>query len=93
MTTGPMQPDQSVLERLIRIETKLDDSRTADQDHEVRIRQLEAERHPDHELRLTDHETRMRGLEQFRWKLAGAYAMGGLVGGLVGAVAGPLIGH
>lgn len=89
----PPSGDMETLVRLIRIETKLDDSRKADADHEARIRQLEAERHPDHEHRLTDHEVRMRGLEKFRWQLAGAYAAGGIVGGVLGSLVGPLLGH
>lgn len=91
MTTGPIAADQlALLERLIRIETKLDDSNRYDADHETRIRQLESERHPDHESRLTDHETRLRRVERSVWIAAGAAAAGG---GLLGSFLGPLIGN
>jgi hypothetical protein len=82
------QHDPNVLERLIRIETKLDDSRHSDADHEARIRALEAERHPDHESRLNDHETRLRRAERSLWIAAGAAAAGG---GVLGSMLGPLI--
>ena len=89
-TPAPFAPDQlALLERLIRIETKLDDSRNYDADHETRIRQLESERHPDHESRLNDHETRLRRVERSVWIAAGVAAG---AGGLLGSIVGPLIG-
>lgn len=91
MTAAAIPPSElALLERLIRIETKLDDSRSADADHENRIRQLESERHPDHETRLGDHETRLRRVERSVWIAAGACAA---AGGVVGSIVGPLIGH
>jgi hypothetical protein len=93
MTTGPVQippGDLALLERLIRIETKLDDSRSSDADHETRIRALEQERHPDHERRLNDHETRLRRVERSVWIAAGACAA---AGGVVGSIVGPLLGQ
>lgn len=79
----------ALLERLIRIETKLDEGKHSDLDHEARIRQLEAERHPDHEVRLNDLNTRLRSVERAVWIAAGvAAALGGAVGGIVG----PMIG-
>jgi hypothetical protein len=84
-------PDQqfALLERLIRIETILNEGKHSDLDHEARIRQLESERHPDHETRLTDLNTRLRSVERAVWVAAGvAAALGGAVGGIVG----PMIG-
>jgi hypothetical protein len=69
---------EPVIERLVRIETKLDISNTTN--HE-RV-SLEDARH-------NDHETRIRRLERSWWMLAGAAATGG---GLVGSLLGPLIG-
>lgn len=95
MTTVPIPggvpADQiALLERLIRIETKLDDSHNSAADHEVRIRALEAERHPDHETRLNDHENRIRRVERSVWIAAGACAA---AGGVLGSLVGPLIGQ
>jgi len=78
-----------LLERMIRIETKLDEGNATRTDHESRIRKLESERHPDHEVRLTDLNTRLRTVERAVWIAAGiAAALGGAVGGIVG----PMIG-
>lgn len=79
----------ALLERLIRIETILNEGRHSDLDHEARIRALESERHPDHETRLTDLNARLRTVERAVWVAAGvAAALGGAVGGIVG----PMIG-
>lgn len=87
---APQPFDAGTLERLIRIESKLDDQRHMDADHEARIRALEAERHPDHELRLADHETRIRRMERSVWIAAGAAAAGG---GILGSFLAPLLGQ
>lgn len=79
-----------VLERLIRIEQLVNPLHTQDADHEARLRALEAERHPDHELRLNDHETRLRRAERSLWIAAGAAAAGG---GILGSIVGPLLGQ
>jgi hypothetical protein len=73
-----MTEDTSVLERLVRIETKLDIARQAE---DSRVK-LEDERHG-------DHESRIRSLEKYRWLMAGAAAAGG---GVVGQLIAPLIG-
>lgn len=79
----------ALLERLIRIETILNEGRHSDLDHEARIRVLESERHPDHETRLMDLNSRLRTVERAVWVAAGvAAALGGAVGGIVG----PMIG-
>lgn len=89
MTAMPTPPDQlALLERLIRIETKLDDSRTDFNDHESRIRQLEAERNPTLDHRVSDHETRLRRVERSIWMASGVV---GLTGAVLGSVLGPLI--
>lgn len=90
MTTAPMSPgsgELALLERLIRIETKLDESRGSETDHEARIRTLEQDNTPGGHH---DHETRIRRLERSLWLMAGAAAAGG---GIVGSIIGPLIGH
>lgn len=90
MTVGPipMQPsDIALLERLIRIEAKLDESRGAETDHEARIRALEQDNTPGGHQ---DHETRIRRLERSVYLIAGAAAAGG---GIVGSIIGPLIGN
>lgn len=88
MTTTPIPADQlALLERLIRIETKLDESRTSETDHESRIRTLEQDNTPGGHQ---DHETRIRRLERSVYLIAGAAAAGG---GIVGSILGPLIGH
>lgn len=92
MTTAPVpipppSHDFALLERLIRIETKLDESRGAETDHEARIRTLEQDNTPGGHQ---DHETRIRRLERSVWVMAGAAAAGG---GIVGSIVGPLIGH
>lgn len=87
MTTMPVSADQiALLERLIRIETKLDDSNRSDLDHEARIRALEADSHPGGHQ---DHESRIRRLERSVWVAAGAAAAGG---GLIGQLVAPMIG-
>lgn len=83
-------PLMIVLERLIRIEQLVNPLHTQDADHEARLRALEGERHPDHELRLNDHETRLRRAERSLWIAAGAAAAGG---GILGSIVGPLLGQ
>lgn len=87
----PPNGDQSfaLLERLIRIETILQEGKHSDLDHEARIRALEGERHPDHELRLQDHETRLRRVEKSVWVAAGFSAA---LGGTAGAVLAQFLG-
>lgn len=41
-----MAPEREVLDRLVRIETKLDGALLAESDHELRLRVLEARRWP-----------------------------------------------
>lgn len=87
--SGPGIPpsELALLERLIRIEAKLDESRGSESDHEARIRALELDNTPGGHQ---DHETRIRRLERSVYIIAGAAAAGG---GLVGSIIGPLIGH
>lgn len=83
IATGDPGP---VIERLIRIETKVDVVNTNSADHEARLRVLEADNTPGGHL---DHETRIRRLERSVWLLVGAAsAGGGVVGSLVGALLG-----
>lgn len=90
MPANPPSVEGVVLERLIRIETLLTTVHSQDADHEARIRALEGERHPDHELRLNDHETRLRRAERSLWIAAGFAAAGG---GVLGSIVGPLLGQ
>lgn len=69
-------PDREVLDRLVRIETKIDLSISRVDDHETRLRRLE-------KVRGDDHETRLRRLERVLWVAAGAAAAGG---GIVGSI-------
>lgn len=39
-----------------------------------------------HDNQLADHETRIRGVERFMWKVGGAAALGGALAGFVTAV-------
>lgn len=80
-----------VIERLIRIETKVDVSITTQVDHEGRIRALETDNvHGGHQ----DHEARIRRLERSMWLLAGAgTAAGALAGTLGGSIIAPLLAH
>jgi len=63
-----------VIERLIRIETKVDIAINTQQDHGDRIRALEIDNTPGGHA---DHETRIRRLERSMWLIAGAAAAGG----------------
>lgn len=100
--TVPAEQLPGLIERMIRIEAKLDTYNQNHADHEGRIRLLEEKsgkvdviegRLSSGATTFADHETRLRGLEQFRWKQAGAYAVVGIVGGALGSIVGPLIGH
>lgn len=42
---------------------------------------------------LTDHETRIRLLERFRWTIAGLATAGGVIAGYVGYLVGGHVGH
>jgi hypothetical protein len=102
--TLPAGEPSALIERLIRIETKLDVSNTTQLDHEGRIRSLEIDNtpggHQDHEARLRriedevppgsrkDLEIRVRRNERALWIIAGAAAAGG---GIIGSILGPLI--
>lgn len=70
--------DDGSLERLVRIETKLD---IANDSNLARVK-LEDERH-------SDHEVRIRRIERSMWILAGAAAAGGSV---IGSLIAPLLG-
>ena len=94
MTAVPQPGELALLERLIRIETKLDDARLDQADHEQRIRQLETpHQHHGLDVRINDHENRLRGLEKFRWQLVGAYAVAGVLSGVAGSLVVPYIAH
>jgi hypothetical protein len=76
----------ALLERLVRIETKIDVSHQTHADHEDRIRTLEASHDPKaHE----DYESRLRRLERALWLVTGAAAV---TGGVVGQVGTRLLG-
>lgn len=79
------------MDRLTTIEVMLRGALESRDDHEVRIRALEqaaATREKVEKL-----EGRIRGMENFRWKLAGGIAViGSVVGGLAGAIATAFIG-
>lgn len=76
-----------VIERLIRIETKLDVVREDQTDQEHRLRALEVDNAPGGHA---DHETRIRRLERSMWLIAGAAAAGG---GVAGQLLAGLINH
>ncbi len=78
-------PRGRTLERLIRIDTKLDVALAQQADHEGRIRSLEQDNTPGGH---SDHETRIRRLERSVWIAAGAAAAGG---GILGSIVGPLL--
>lgn len=104
--TMPAGEPSALIERLIRIETKLDVNNATQLDHEGRLRSLETDNTPgghlDHETRLrrledevppgsrNDLETRVRRNERALWVIAGAAAAGG---GIVGSILGPIIGN
>lgn len=81
----PNEQLPGLIERMIRIETKLDVANGNHADHEARIRALETDNIPGGH---TDHEGRIRRLERSVWLMAGAAAAGG---GIVGSIVGPLI--
>ena len=76
--TPPTNSDDSVETQLAVINTKLDILIEQRSDHELRIRSLE-------ESVPVDTEKRLRGLEQFKWLLAGAALAGGSGAGAVAA--------
>lgn len=83
--TVPAEQLPSLIERMIRIETKLDVSNGNYQDHENRIRALEQDNvSGGHQ----DHEGRIRRMERSLWLAAGAAAAGG---GVIGQLIAPLI--
>lgn len=84
--TVPAEQTPLLVERMIRIETKLDVFNNSYQDHENRIRALEQDNTPGGHM---DHESRIRRLERSVWLAAGAAAAGG---GVVGQLVAPLIG-
>lgn len=84
--TVPVEQLPGLVERMIRIETKLDVSNTNHQDHEARLRALEMDNTPGGHQ---DHETRIRRLERSVWIAAGAAAA---IGSSLGAIIAPLIG-
>lgn len=85
--TVPAEQLPGLIERMIRIETKLDVANGNHQDHENRLRTLEN----DNVLGgHQDHESRIRRLERSVWLAAGAAAAGG---GILGSIVGPLIGQ
>lgn len=83
----PAEQIPGLVERMIRIETKLDVSNANYQDHENRIRALETDNTPGGH---GDHETRIRRLERSVWIAAGVAAASG---GILGSIVGPLIGQ
>lgn len=86
MMSVPVEQMPGLIERMIRIETKLDVYNDGHQDHETRLRVLETDNTPGGHQ---DHETRIRRMEKSLWLLAGVAAAGG---GVVGSIIGPLIG-
>lgn len=96
--TVPAEQLPTLIERMIRIEAKLDTYNSNHADHEMRIRVVEANASNLELIRtqlangvttFADHETRLRGLERRMWITAGVALLGG---GFVGAVLGPLLG-
>lgn len=94
----PAEQMPGLIERMIRIEAKLDTFGSGHQDHEGRLRLLEASvgTLANIEARLqtgvntfSDHETRLRGIERRMWVTAGVALIGGA---LMGVVLGPLLG-
>jgi len=83
--TLPAEQTPALIERMIRIETKLDVFNQNGADHESRIRVLETDNTPGGHQ---DHEGRIRRLERSVWLAAGAAAAGG---GIVGQIIAPLI--
>lgn len=72
------QYETQILERLVRMETKLDYSIQTDASHSERITALEKANGPN-----ADHESRIRSLERIIWIATGAAGAGG---GVVGAL-------
>jgi hypothetical protein len=83
--TVPAEQLPSLIERMIRIETKLDTYNGNHADHEMRMRTLEQEYSPGGHA---DHEMRVRRLERSVWLAAGAAAAGG---GILGSIIAPLL--
>ena len=96
--TLPAEQLPGLIERMIRIETKLDVIGQNHTDHEGRLRLLEASsaavaniegRLQSGVTTFNDHESRLRSLERRMWVTAGVALLGGSV---VGAVLGPILG-
>lgn len=85
--TVPNEQIPGLVERMIRIETKLDVIHEQRQDHDLRLRTLEIDNTPGGHQ---DHETRIRRLEKSVWVAAGFAAA---VGGTLGSIIGPLVGQ
>jgi hypothetical protein len=94
----PAEQLPSLIERMIRIETKLDTYNQNHADHEGRMRTVEGAvgsmAHIEARLNtgvatFADHESRIRGLERRMYVTAGVALLGG---GILGAVIGPVLG-
>lgn len=72
-----MQVPEPVIERLVRIETKLDTFNEIHGAHEGRSNEIHS-----------DHESRIRKLERSVWLMAGAATV---IGGGAGALLGPVL--
>jgi hypothetical protein len=86
--------ESEIVDRLARIDVKLDQLLARDDDHETRIRTLEqrSDSHravEDLKAEMEKLQTRVAGLERFRWLITGAAAG---AGGIVGSLLGPLLG-
>ena len=76
--------ETQVIERLARMEVKLDNLTLTDANHDKRIDLVESKLGPN-----ADHETRLRKLEKTMWIIAGAAAAGGgTAGGLIATLVG-----
>lgn len=96
--TVPAEQLPGLIERMIRIEAKLDTYNQNHADHEGRIRLLEERsgkldaiegRLQSGVTTFADHESRLRGLERRMWVAAGVAMIGGII---AGAVVGPALG-
>jgi hypothetical protein len=94
----PAEQLPGLIERMIRIEAKLDTYNSNHADHEGRLRLLEERsgkldviegRLQSGVTTFADHESRLRGIERRMWVAAGVAMLGGT---LAGAVIGPALG-